>query len=273
MWLFGSFLLVSFYVFYLYKTEIYKDRVLGKEIYLSIRKSNEKSKSGNLLIGDSVGKQFYDNTHEDSLINSLACNHGISMAGMYILVQNYLESGNEIDNLIIFTSPLLFENNLEEYYNFNYFLKPFFKEKYKGHFTPTVWEKIKKNPFYRFSQLPWIKTINWSPRIEIKKEEDYHFLSPISVEYLKKIEALSNKHNFNTKIISPPISESKAKQLKSIEVKNEINDHNLTSLFDVYFDEMIIMDNENFIQETHLTNIALTKDLRQIVKDKVLKHL
>lgn len=243
------FLIFTYALAYIVKTtNLYKEFVNGKEIYYSIQKSEQKNNSKKLLLGDSVGNQLFPNSKNDEPINSLACNQSISLVGHYILLKNYLNSGNHVDTVFLLYAPSSFSNNLDEKYTYHYFLKPFYKKEYKTVFTEEVNRQIKKIPYYRFCRLPYILTTNWAPDYGLEnntEEISNTFLSPISVEYLKRIRNLSKKFDFEFIILAPPINEKKKTKLLSINRK-KISDNDLEGLFTNYFQGMRFLNDSNF---------------------------
>ena len=204
-------LLILFYVkpVYLLIDSKYKDIVIGHEIYISIKKSKEKSKAKKVIFGDSVGRQLFPNTQKNDTVNSLACNQAIAMVGQFLLLQNYLAAGNKIDKLFMIFTPFSFQNNLNQVFTFHYFMKPFYNDEYTRYFTQTVKEQICKIPFSYSIYEPYILTSNWAPQFVCNDSIDYTFISPISREYLKKIKQLSIEHTFEIVLIPPPTSSSK----------------------------------------------------------------
>ena len=103
------------------------------------------------------------------------------MVGQFILLNNYINAGNEPDTVYLLVSPFSFRNNLDQVYTYHYFLKPFYTDEYKPMFSETVTEQIHKIPYYNFCRIPFILTSDWAPDFSLKDKIDYTFLSPISV--------------------------------------------------------------------------------------------
>ena len=139
------------------------------------------------MLGDSVGKQLYDNAKDYEDIYSLACNQAISMAGQYFLLHNYLEYN--IDSLpekvILLCTPFTLRNNLD-IYAYQYFLKPFYTSEYKSLFSEPLINRIKQIPYYWTTQLPLVKTSNFTVSYELPIR-NYQIISPITECYLNKI--------------------------------------------------------------------------------------
>ena len=252
---------------YLIITGKYKVIVKGYNIYYALEKSKKKNKSRKLIIGDSVGYQLFNNTEYNEPINSLTCNQAIGMVGYYILLNNYLSAGNEIDTLFILVNPFNLNNNLDQVYTFHYFIKPFYNATYKPYFTETVNTQIKKIPYYWLYWFPYILSTNWAPDFTPPEVKDYTLLSPITIEYLKKIQELSAVNNIKIIILPTPTKNSMKKELEKFN-KKEIILNGFEKEFEGYFEKMIFVDDKDFSDDVHLkkpeiyTEFYLNKYLR-----------
>lgn len=232
-------------------TKVYLIAYPGKEIYHVIKKSKEKNKSKKLLIADSVGRQMFSYKENIYGINSLATNQAIGMVGQYLLLNNYLNAGNEIDTLIILFNPTSFKNNLDQNYTYHYFLKPFYKKEYSSLFSKTVQEQIRKIPYRQFVWIPHIQVSSWAPEFESSDIPKYTFLSPISAEYLSKIKALSIENNFDIIISPTPTNINKKNFIENINI-DELPPTHLEKQFNDYFNNIIYLDSTNFVDGIHL---------------------
>ena len=226
----------------------------GCEIYHSIKKSKQKNSSKILIIGDSVGKQLFNNYSYTEPINSLACNQTIGMVGQYCLLQNYFNSGNHVDKVYLIVTPLhSLKNNLNQIYTYHYFLKPFYIKEYYGYFSNLVSDQIRKIPYYQFCQFPFISTSTWAPDFKSNDKIDYSFLSPISVEYLKKIKDLSEQKKFEFIILPTPTKVSYKKKIEDFDSK-EIILTGLDEEFKYYFESIMYVADSSFYDDVHLKN-------------------
>lgn len=237
-------------LFFLY-TDLYIPAVLGRETYRSIAKSKQKSNVKKLLIGDSVARQLFpNNTHNDTL-NSLACNQAIGLVGHFILLNNYINAGNKVDTVYLLFTPLSLNNNLHEIFTYQYFLKPFYKDEYIPLFTKTVHEQIHKIPYWEICRYPLVLISNWAPDFTSTDKIHHTFLSPISAEYLVKMRELAVKHNFKL-IVLPPLINNSEKPIIEKMNKNEIVENNLDNEFKNYFENIIYLEDSNFVDNAHL---------------------
>lgn len=237
--------------FYLLQKNKYTQKVLGSEVYVSIEKSHKKSSAKKVLLGDSVGKQLFDNTENNDTINSLACNQAISMAGQYVLLHNYIAAGNKIDTAYICFTPFSFENNLDKIFTYNYFVKPFYRDENAALLTKTARRQVEKIPYSGLAWYPCILTNNWSPDFKSTDKVNYTFLSPISTAYLHKMSDLAKAHHFKLILISALLSNQKKKAVEALN-KREIKNNHLESEFAGFFESIVYLEESNFVDGTHL---------------------
>jgi hypothetical protein len=256
----------------------------GSEIYIAIAKSHQKKKPKKVLIGDSVGNQMFPNTEDNDSLVSLACNQAIGVVGQYLLLNNYLNAGNKVDTVFMIYSANSFKTNLDQIYTFHYFIKPFNKKEYAVHFTETVRKQIEKVPLYYTAQLPHNLATTWAPEFVSTDSIDFTFLSPISVEYLRKIKALKEKHNFAVVILPPPTAIHKKPVIDKMD-RTEITRNGFEDMFQNYFDRIIYLDDELFYDGIHFEDPApytalyakeflkITRDIPESTKDVVSARL
>lgn len=239
---------------YLMINNRYEKFVAGSETYTAIRKSKQNSSHVNLILGDSECYQLFPNTKDFDSTLSLACNQAIGMVGHYLLLLNYLNANNEINNLYMIFGPEGLSNNLDQIYTFHYFLKPFYKDEYKPYFTELVNKQISKIPYRKLCREPYIMTSNWAPKLSSTDNVDLSFISPITNQYLHKILQLSEEKNFKLHIISAPIKLSRARELEKI-YKDEIINSDLHQVMNSYFENILYLPDTCFLDDgVHLRN-------------------
>ncbi len=238
----------------------YEKIVAGNEIYRSIEKSKKKNPQKKILIGDSAGYQLFPNTENDSTTLSMACNQAIGIVGQYLLLNNYFKAGNEIDTLYMLFGPDGFLNNLDQVYTFHYFLKPFYNKEYKEYFSKQVLEQIKKIPYRYLCREPYTLTSNWAPKFKCKDSINYNFISPVSTEYLARIEMLSKEHNFAIIILPAPMSINRKRDIDRLHM-DEIMCDDLAVDLETYFNNIIYLNDSCFLDGIHLKDPKKYSDL------------
>ncbi len=249
IFLVGAILIVELLSLGSRQSGFFESYIAGAEIYKSIRKSKSKSKSKKVLLGDSVAKQLFDN-EGNPYIQSLACNRAISLAGHYILLQNYLRAGNRPDSVYLMCTPFSFQNNLDEIYTFHYFLKPFYKTEYQEFLNETVRAQAAKIPSRFLLNSQYILATDWAPPYESSDKKVETFLSPISLEYLSKMSDLSQKYNFEFSLIPAPIRADRLSKVDDLE-KN-ISGHPLEEKLLSFYNNIWTINENKFVDKEHL---------------------
>jgi U3 small nucleolar ribonucleoprotein component len=95
----------------------------------------------------------------------------------------------------------------------------------------------------------------------------YTFLSPVSVEYLKKIKELASRYNFKLIILPTPLSSAYKTRVEKLNRK-EITDNNFDNEFKDFFEKIIYLDQRYFSDSSHLINPAV---YTEIYKNNFLK--
>lgn len=263
-------LICSFcYSFYLFKSGEYEKIVTGSEVYSSIRNSKKKVYVKKLIIGDSTAFQFFNNQDGNDIF-SLACNQAISLCGHYLLLNNFLLAGNRPSEVYLVYMPFSFCNNLDEIYTYGYFLKPFFKDEYVPLMTEQVLEQIGKIPYHEICQFPLVLTSSWVPSYKPRERENT-FLSSISCEYLRKMEELSTKYNFNLYIVPSILSEIQKERINKID-KAEFNKEKYADKLNIYLNNILYVDNSHFRDGVHLKRPSFFYSLMKEKMEKIKKE-
>lgn len=250
---FSLLVLMIFYIkpLYLVYTDRYKKLVNGDEIYYVIQKSKLKNKKyKKILFGDSVGNQLFRCVNNNGDINSLTSLASTSMVGNFILLNNYLKAGNQIDTVYMIFRAQSFSENLNDCYTFHYFLKPFYTEENQSEFSDIVKIQIEKIPFHEFCREPYILSSNWAPKFTSKDIKDFTFLSPITAEYLIRIKKLCCASNIKLIILPAPLSNTQKEFIRKIN-KNEIVVNDLETEFESYFNNIIYLNDTCFSDGVH----------------------
>lgn len=223
----------------------------GDYIYEAIKKSKEETKHKKLILGDSTAGQLSsEELSEKNDIVSLACNQALGIVGQYFLLHNFLEAGNRPDTVFLVFTPSTFAVNLDQSWTYHCFLKPFYNDEYKPLMTKTVLNQIEKIPYYKISQFPYIKTTRWAMSPTDKKR-DFTFISPISLEYLEKIDSVSHDYGFEVIFVSTFVTEEKRNSIELYD-RTEYMGNPYEKQLEVYLDGIEYLDDDMFSDGTHL---------------------
>ena len=238
---------------YLLYTGDYKNKVVGKEIYISLLKSKQKSTKKKALLGDSVANQLYPNKTENDSMVSLACNQAISMVGHYLLLKNYFVAGNRPDTIYFMYQPFSFRNNLDQPYTFHYFIKPFYTDEYMAEMDDLVKKSVAEIPYASFAHWPWIQAGDGAPDYPPINDDTTNFISPISADYLAKMIALAERNHAKLLLVPTPLSEGRRAKVNRLEV-SDISKYHFETFFDHYFEGLFYLPDSLFLDGIHLKN-------------------
>ena len=239
----------------------------GGEVYRAILKSKKKVNFKKLLIGDSTAGQFFDNRNEDEDYYSLACNQAVSICGQFFLLDNFLKAGNRPEEVYMLFTPESFGDNVNQTVTYHYFLKPFYREEYKSQMTGNVIDQIQKIPYHEYSQLPFTISPAWAPDYEPGGRIE-SFLSPVSIDYLTKIDSLRSEYGFNLYIVPAFISESRKERITNYKIEG-IEDAAIVRSLTTYLKNAEYLPDNCFKDDIHLQNPDDYKDMMLKEMDKI----
>jgi hypothetical protein len=244
--------------YYFWRNDKYQETISGREIYWAIKKSEQRQKVDEVLLGDSVAQQLYDNRHFNRDPFSLACNQSISCVGYYLLLKQFLETNADQlpKRVVLLIHPETLRNNLDQVYTFHYFLKPFDTAGNRQYFSPIVDAQIHKIPFYFTSQYTLVKTSNWSPDFTPTPQNDQDPVAPVSIEYLSKIKALCEHCGISFCMIPVPVRASLQPKIELNRAKylRQAASIGMQREFDYYLHRSIALDDALFSDGTHFRN-------------------
>jgi hypothetical protein len=244
---------LTVYTWYFYHNDKYQQTVASKTVYEAIKKSKQRKKAKKLILGDSVAYLLFPWDNSD--VSSLACVQGVSFAGYYILLKNFLETNHDSlpDKVIILFHPTVLVNNLDQRYTYNDFLKPFYCRENMPYFTETVFKQVHQIPYYYLSQFPLIKISNWAVAPRQKAQGFPGYMSPITKEYLVRIKNLCDSLHVNYFLVPPPINSIMRHKIEEARpvIRKEAAQLNMQVKFDIYLNNIQYMDSSLYRDERH----------------------
>ena len=193
------------YIYYHYGN--WRKNIEGWEVYTAIQNSKTKQGKKKLLIGDSVGMQLFPCNENNDSVALCTCNQAVTMAGFYMLMDNYLDSNKEClpEEVILLVTPLTLRNNIDEF-TYHYFLKPFRFVEYRDKYTNLLISRLQNIPMWWTASFPFIRTSMYMERY-IPQEEVSTLLSPLALEYLQKMNDLAKANGIEFKIRSASVKD------------------------------------------------------------------
>lgn len=264
--------LVGYDCYYYYSGK-YIDKINGQEVYNSIRQSKKKQHKKKIMIGDSVGHQLFPSWQENDSVAFMACNQAATMAGMYFLVANYIETNKEDlpQEVILLCTPDLLSNYLDRF-SYQYFLKPFKQSEYKKWSTSLLQDRIREVRFWWTTELPFIRTNNYTTTYTLSAK-DFICISPLSSEYIMKIDSICQEHSLSFRIQSVPL-DSSARVGLDTRLRESCEAGELPRrLFQPYIESVFYMPAEAYVDGCHFNHSTLdTLNRQQFVGRDNLIH-
>jgi len=249
--------------------EDYKANVIGSEIYCAINKSQQKSNVKKLLLGDSVGNQLYPCKKEYDSIVSLACNQAITLAGHYFLMKNYIETNfeNLPERIILLVTPFSLENDVDKF-AYHYFLKPFPPYKWSDLYTEHLKQRIHSIPFYWTANLPLIRTSPYTPKLAVPSFQSIKSISPLSYEYLLKMDSLTKANNIDFCMVSTPVRDDRKNDIVSFweNLPTEYMSH-LSELLEPYKESVMYLPSEWYSDHVHFVGEKTPDDYLNLLSE------
>lgn len=182
----------------------------GHEVAIALYNSKTKSAAKYVILGDSVGLQLYSSWESSNDIVSLATNRGVSLAGQYFLLNNYVQTNQDSlpEYVYIIMTYQSLRQDLCSDLSYPYFLKFFYNKQYIPLYEDALWTQVRKTPFYWTARLPFFRTSSFAFHYEITPNGNYSLVSPITKVYLDKIEQLTEENGLNCSFVFAPIRES-----------------------------------------------------------------
>ena len=246
----------------------YDFSVAGSEIYCAINNSRKIRKAKKLILGDSVGHQLYPCEIDYDSIVSLACNQAITLAGQYFLLKNYIE--NNVDSLpdevVLFITPFSLCNDVDKY-AYHYFLKPFPPHKWSKFYTKHLKQRIHSIPLYWSANLPFIQTSNYTPEWATHSSQSIKSISPLSYEYLMKMDSITKQHDVSFRMVSTPIRDDRQIDIESFWY-NLPPDYavELNSLLIPYEESVYYMPSDYYLDHVHFLPDKIPFDYLGLLK-------
>lgn len=224
----------------------------GSEVYDAIKLSRIPSSNASLVLGDSVCHQLLLHAALKGTLN-LATNQAISVCGQYLLARSTLDHDSSITQITLAYLPVCFDNDLQQKFTFNYFVKPFYTHaEFRREMSPRVNQLLDRHPTHRLMAFPMFQFSNmlWATDYSQTAEPpSYTYLAPISIEYLHKLSELCDQRGIRLRIVSSPIS-SNSKYSQSLFLK-EIADAHLEKMFAGYIETIRYVDPGELIDGVH----------------------
>lgn len=230
------------------------------EIIPYIRKVQKQDETRELILGDSVCYQLMNGLqtyNEDKCI--VGSNGAITMAGQYILCDEYLSNHHDITDVYLFVLPESLQRTFDTKWGYQYTVLPFA-------LTDTL-DKLDSNTLSIMSNVygKWFlrkdiaylidsSAINRKIYLNLLKEYGSSYVQPggydLADQYIHKMFELCEKKNVSFHLCPCPVSDYKKETIR--EQEKSYQNTWLSTVFPEYFDSIYYIPDEWTRDHTHL---------------------
>jgi hypothetical protein len=238
----------------------------GSETFAAIRLAQTPSSNANIILGDSVCHQLLLDVNLPDTLN-LSCNQAISLCGQYLLAREAIAHDPAIKQITLAYQPACFTNDLDQKFTFNYVVKPFYVHaNLRDGMDALVMQRLDRRPFYRLIAFPMFRYTDALGATDYSDPAPtaFAYLSPISVDYLRKLSDLCQAHQIHLRIVSTPISKTSGYD-ESLFVK-EVSAAHLDNVFAGYTQTIRQVDPDLLLDNVHFKPQEIGENSAEFVK-------
>jgi len=228
-----------------------------------IAKSRRKIPGTVVVLGDSVAAQLFSSL---TAANALTINGAVMNSGQYILIRNALTANPQLKTVVLILNPESVGYGFERRTIYSSFLKPFYTPANVKHFSRHIWSQMAARPLSYLTILPLVKVARCFPDIRFpRRKRAAGLFSDISIEYLHRIEKLTEAHRVELILLSPPLKASFKNRVMN-RFRPEVDRHGLSARFGPYFERLVFVDDAHFKDRVHLRSDYLRRSRLELRK-------
>lgn len=238
----------------------------GSETYDAIRRAELPSTCSRLVLGDSVSHQLLLGVNLPDTLN-LSSNQAISMYGQYMLAHEAIAHDPALKQITLAYQPACFGNDLTQKFTFNYVVKPFYvRPEMRAGMDEQVIARLNRRPVFWLMNFPMFRYTDLLSSTDYSETPSpfYRYLSPVSVNYLRKLGDLCQAKHIQLRIVSTPISRTSG--YEEAQLLKEIDRHELGDLFPGYVPTIRQVDPAQLIDNVHFKPEFIRENSPEFVK-------
>lgn len=241
-------------------------RLSAFEVYDAIDISGTETGCTTLILGDSVGRQFFNPEYQEESETCcyLATNQAITAAGNYILFRRFLENNPDINRVYYVLRPDSLKSGVNFVYTYSYFVTPLFNESYNIYLHPETVEGIEEvfgkvcaeREFPKWMMAKYPKILEMynnacSSLWQIRHQKDAQKQMPdMSITYLADMKQICDENGIELHLICVPLPEGIVFDFESLE--EEMYAVGLESLYEEYTSDVQYVEQGAFVDGIHL---------------------
>lgn len=231
------------------------------EVLAYIEEARLENDSTKLIIGDSVCNSLFNELevyNPDYTI--IGCNKGITMAGQYILLQEYFSCHDEVTDVYLIVTSNSLITGFDTEFGYPYAAIPFVKSGTISHLdeeTVADMEELYYKPFLNKNVIDFLDQSTLARKLYLNVIKD---LKPtkltlsypdVTIRYIKKMHTLCQEKGVTMHLISPPYADTEERRVIHETLQVEYENSELYPLFPKYFETILYYDAEMFPDGMH----------------------
>ena len=264
IFLFGLALCLSMVAFLFWQSRHTEQQRYAEEVFYAMDVAEQANAYTVVLLGDSVCRQLFapEYQNENDTVCYLPTNQAVTVAGNYILLQNYLEHNPQTKKVIYLAGPQSFANNMWMDYSYHYFVLPFCtdenmqyldadtKKMIEDRFGKMYVENTKVKEFLTSHEVVFNLYIN---RLQQNAEMMVrNRISRLAVNYLCKMRDLCKEKGIELTVICTPLDTNNLTGDLTL-FKQDIIDYGLDDIMEGYVDNIKYYEDAYFMDQSHFT--------------------
>lgn len=258
-------------------------RLSAFEVYDAIDISGTETGCTTLILGDSVGRQFFNPEYQEESETCcyLATNQAITAAGNYILFRRFLENNPDTNRVYYVLRPDSLKSGVNFVYTYSYFVTPLFNESYNIYLHPETVEGIEEVfgkvcaerafPKWMMAKYPKILEMynnTCSSLWQIRHQGDAPKQVPdMSITYLADMKQICDEHGIELHLVCVPLPEGYAFDFESLE--REMDAAGLETLYEEYTSDVQYVERGAFVDGIHLTKEYMDENREKYIRNMV----
>lgn len=256
-----------------YYKAVPQPRMVAFEVYDAIDISGQQTDYRFLVLGDSVGRQFFDPDYqqENEQVCYLATNQAITAAGNSILLKRFIENNPQLEEVYYVLRPDSLKSNANFIYTYSYFITPLYSSSLKQYLEADTQEQIESvygklmvnNNFMKWLLAKYPKLLevynntcqtNFNLRRQWQKEA---VSIELSLPYLAQMQRTCEERKIELHLIAPPIPDNYDYDFAALQ--SEMNALGLEHFYEEFTRGIQYVDSTEFVDGVHLKNEYVTE--------------
>lgn len=244
------------------------------EIKPYIKQVRTEDNTTKLIIGDSVCRQMFKGLQEyNNDICIVGSNGAITMAGQYILAEQYLEHHPAATDIFLVVLPASLYSTFDTKYGYQYTVMPFVETDTLKLLDENTVEAM-QSVYGRFFMQPKVVDLIDKSAINRKiylnelrdRSKGYNAGLELADRYLCRIYELCEEREVQFHLYSCPVSESKRESVENM--MDQYEQSNLYQFFPDFLKDVHYFPDEQFRDGTHFSDDYMTQES---INEKILE--